>query len=102
LARIVPTVPPAGVRSSDDISYELVSQGGTRVLWGHAPGSERSGDPSAADKLGRLQHYMAQHGSLDAAGGTQVLDLRGGHDMTGPPRTAIKTLPVLPPRRMPE
>ena len=29
LARIVPTVPPAGVRSNDDISYELISQGGS-------------------------------------------------------------------------
>jgi hypothetical protein len=102
LARIVPTVPPAGVRSSDDTSYELVSQGGTRILWGHAPGSERAGDPSAADKLERLKRYLAQHGSFEAASGAQVLDVRGGRDLVATPRTAIKPLAPLPPRTAPE
>lgn len=91
LARIIPTVPPAGVRSSDDISYELISQGGMRVLWGHAPGSERAGDPSAADKLGRLRQYAGQHGTLDGPSGT-LLDLRGVHDAPLPGRSAIKPL----------
>lgn len=91
LARIIPTVPPAGVRSSDDISYELVSVGGMRILWGHAPGSERAGDPSAADKLARLRQYAGQHGSLDGPSGT-LLDLRGSHDAPPPSRSAIKAL----------
>ena len=98
LARIVPTVPAAGVRSGDDISYELVSLGGTRVLWGHAPGSERSGDPAAADKLERLQRYLAQHESLEGASGPQVLDVRSSRELVATPRTAIKNLPAAPPR----
>ncbi len=78
LARIVPTTPPAGVRSGDDISYEIYSQAGTRIIWGHAPGSERPGDPLAADKLERLRRYVATNGSLEGSSGPQVLDLRSG------------------------
>jgi hypothetical protein len=88
--RIVPIVPAAGVRSSDDILYDLLTQSGSRILWGHAPGSERPGDPRAADKLAVLRQHVARNGSLDGPDSKpQTLDLRSGRDRSSARRTAV-------------
>lgn len=55
---------PAG-----ELVYELRTQDDkTRVIWGSAPGSERTGEPSAAQKVGALEQYAKTKGTLDQNG----------------------------------
>jgi len=80
LARIVPSARP---QSGPHYSYELYTRGGTRILWGLAPGAGVPGDVPAAEKIERLRKYVAAHGTLD---GSHQLDLR-----------SLRGLEVLPP-----
>ncbi|MEZ6110223.1 MAG: hypothetical protein R3C99_04295 [Pirellulaceae bacterium] len=81
----------AGERPSasrlDDPEFDLFTRRGVRLMWGRAPGHERPGEPSAAQKLAKLLEYVEQHGSLDGADGPAELDLRNfsGNNV---PRTA--------------
>ena len=67
-----------------DFTYEVFvrpteqQQSPTRIVWGHRPGHEPSGEAAAADKLARLKQYAVAHGSLAGDGEGQDLDLRYG------------------------
>jgi hypothetical protein len=74
LERIVPSVLP-GAAGNQECSYELVTRPGTRVFWGRAPGAATAGECSAADKIAKLQKYLADHGTLEGPTGPQQLDL---------------------------
>lgn len=54
-------------------SFAVYTHRGTRIIWGHAPGEEAGSEPAAEAKLQRLLGFVAEKGSLDAAG---VIDLR--------------------------
>jgi hypothetical protein len=74
LARIVPSSrPQAGVH----YAYDLYTRGGTRILWGLAPGAGLAGDVSAAEKLERLRKFYAARGTLDGPHQLDVRSLRG-------------------------
>jgi hypothetical protein len=60
---------------SDPFSYELVTRGGTRILWGRAPHSAFPGESTPAEKVGRLEEYYKEHGTLEGTSGPQQLDL---------------------------
>ena len=70
LYRIVPVQAAGG-----DFSYELHSPAGTRIIWGAAPGKESAGEPSPGDKIAKLEHFVADKGSLDRDG-VPAIDLR--------------------------
>ena len=55
--------------------FELLTQGGHRIIWGHAPGDD-SLEPSVEQKLGRLDSYIQQHHSLDLPADTLEIDIR--------------------------
>ena len=69
--------------------YWLVTKTGTRVLWGHAPGSEAKGEQTPREKIVWLEHYAAKHGPLDKSAADAGLDLRTPTGKT-PPLTARK------------
>jgi hypothetical protein len=71
LCRIVPLQ-----ASSGDITYELRTQEGARIVWGAAPGSESAGEPSPEEKMTLLEHYVADKGPLDRENGPTSIDLR--------------------------
>lgn len=76
LARIVGPEnahPTAGV---DQMSFELVTSTGSRIMWGKAPGSDAL-EPTIDQKIGRLQHYLATYGSFDKPQGPYRIDIRG-------------------------
>jgi hypothetical protein len=73
LERIVP-IPQPGTDRSGNCTYELVTRGGTRASWGRAP-SSAPGEPSPAEKVGKLQEYFKQHGTLEGTKGPQQFDL---------------------------
>lgn len=68
-------VPPPG-RAAGEPAYELITRGGTRVLWGRGPGAKAPGELPAADKVARLREYARQNGTLEGRHGPQVLDVR--------------------------
>jgi len=74
LELIVP-LQPARTDRTQDCQYELVTRGGRRIRWGRAPSSTFLGESSAAEKVGKLQKYAAEHGTLEGIKGVQQLDL---------------------------
>jgi hypothetical protein len=75
LYRIQPSAGPAAA-TPRETAYELSTWGGTRIVWGLGPTTKLLGEPSAAEKVARLQQYAATHGGLDGRAGAQLLDVR--------------------------
>jgi hypothetical protein len=70
-------------------TFEIVTTGGTRIIWGATPGQESSsGDSPFDQKRQRLLDYATQHGKLESIDGPAVLDVRS--DVVVTPRTARK------------
>lgn len=46
------------------LTFELVTEGGQRVVWGHSPGADAL-EPTPRQKLGRLEHYLTTYKTLD-------------------------------------
>ncbi len=74
LDRIVPATHLAMAANAEP-TYLLYTRGGTRIVWGLAPGSKAPEEAPAAEKVGRLLQYVADHGTLDGRGGPQELDI---------------------------
>jgi hypothetical protein len=75
LERIVPS-PRAAATAGIEPTYQLVTRGGTRILWGLAPGSTAAAEVSATEKVARLRQYVAEHGAWEGRDGPQELDVR--------------------------
>jgi hypothetical protein len=82
IRRIAPTA--GGEASSPKAVFELVTENGTTIPWGRAPGSEASNEPPLAEKLARLLQHAADADGLDEAARRKPLDLR----TSGESRTA--------------
>jgi hypothetical protein len=68
-------------------TFEIVAAGGTRILWGVAPGMEASAGETPCDqKRSYLLQFTAQHGGLDSIDGPAKLDVR--RELVVTPRTA--------------
>lgn len=57
-------------------SLVCYTAGGTRMIWGHAPGAEIAGELSAVQKLERLRQFCRQHGNLDQGAPATGHDVR--------------------------
>jgi len=75
LQRIMPSA-ATSAPSIYDYTYTLFTQGGTRILWGRAPGAQVPGEIPAPEKVARLRAYVRQFGSLDYREGPRELDVR--------------------------
>lgn len=58
-----------------DACYQLITRGGSRILWGRAPGTTTL-EPPAEQKLARLQYYLDQCGSFETSQGPSRIDIR--------------------------
>lgn len=74
LDRIVP-VRKSEIDRRPDYVYELYTHGGSRVIWGRAPGAELPGEPSTAEKLQFLESWIAQNGTLEGARDPHEIDV---------------------------
>jgi hypothetical protein len=87
LVEILPSPHPVVQADVRYYTYELVTSGGTRVVWGAAPGEELSaGESPLAAKRQRLLEYAATTGRLDAIDGPAAIDIR--KELVVVPRTA--------------
>lgn len=55
--------------------FALKTIGGSEIIWGHAPGADEL-EPTAEQKIGRLEYYLSQFGSFDQEGGPYRIDIR--------------------------
>ncbi len=87
LVEILANVQPSAREETPLYTFELVTTGGTRIIWGAIPGQEISAGEAPFDqKRRRLLDYAAHHGKLESIEGPAVLDVRS--DLIITPRTA--------------
>lgn len=87
LIEILAAVDATSKRERPQCQFEIIAAGGTRIVWGVAPGLEAAaGETSADQKRTNLLQFTAQHGGLDSIDGPAKLDVRRGVVVT--PRTA--------------
>jgi hypothetical protein len=89
LVEIISTLGSANNNDAQTYTYHIITSGGTRVVWGAAPGQENVTGESEFDlKRKRLVDYAAQYGQLESINGPEEIDVRG--DIVIKPRTARK------------
>ncbi|MCI0331983.1 MAG: hypothetical protein L0228_02005 [Planctomycetes bacterium] len=89
LVEIIATIQAAGADDSQSCSFDIITTGGMKVVWGTAPGQETSAGESTFDqKRKRLLDYAAQHGQFESIDGPAAIDVR--NDLVVTPRTARK------------
>ncbi|MFM9960939.1 MAG: cell division protein FtsQ/DivIB [Planctomycetaceae bacterium] len=62
-------------RAWDDLSLQLATRGGSRVIWGRAPGAKHPGELPADKKIERIKFYLKNHGPFDTAHGPCEYDI---------------------------
>ncbi|QDU38191.1 hypothetical protein Mal4_25150 [Maioricimonas rarisocia] len=75
LAAIIAPDDPDQAGNPNRIPFELVTLGGRRIAWGHAPGAD-SLEPSPDQKVGRLEEYLRRLGSFEEPQGPYLIDIR--------------------------
>jgi len=88
LVDILPSARPEIRDGSRFFVYDLITRGGTRVVWGAAPGSAPPKEDPFDAKLMRLQGCVEKHGPLDSVRGPAIVDVRS--DLAITPRTVKK------------
>lgn len=88
--RLVEIIPSMHTQVRGDTTFyvfEIMTSGGTRIVWGAAPGREVDAAESPFDdKRKRLLDYATTHGHLDSIDGPASVDVRS--DLVVLPRTA--------------
>jgi hypothetical protein len=68
--------------------FVLTADGGSRIIWGHAPGTDHPGELSTAQKIGRLENYVSRFGGFDRPHGPYQIDIRHWRDISRTPLSA--------------
>jgi hypothetical protein len=89
LVDIMPSTRPEILDEHRFFVYDLITRGGTRVVWGAAPGMSPPGEADFAAKLERLRRCVTEHGPLDTVQSPAIVDVRS--QLTVTPRTVKKT-----------
>jgi hypothetical protein len=79
----------AGADGSDvppeDVQFELVAIGGSKILWGRGIGSMHPGELESTQKLRRLENYLAEFGDFNQPNGPYEIDIRHWRENTRRP-----------------
>ena len=75
MVAIIAPVPTTADPQPEDLSFDIVTRGGSLIRWGRAPGADTL-EPSVDQKLARLGQVVQNQGSLDAPGGPFKIDIR--------------------------
>jgi hypothetical protein len=87
LVEIIAGLQSAANNDSQTYSFDIITTGGTRVVWGAAPGQETTTGESPFDKKRqRLLDYATKYGQLESISGPELIDVRS--DIVIKPRTA--------------
>jgi hypothetical protein len=66
----------------NDMVYSLRTTGGSRIVWGRAPGGDHPGELTPEQKVERLEEYLARKGSYSDAQGPLEIDIRHWKEIT--------------------
>jgi hypothetical protein len=88
LVDILPSTRPEILDEHRFFVYDLMTRGGTRVVWGAAPGLSPPGEADFGTKLERLKRCVTEHGPLDTVQSPAIVDVR--NQLTVTPRTVKK------------
>ncbi len=91
LSRIV-AKKPIGGGLVDAPTFDLLTRLGTVIPWGRAPASDAPGEIPNAEKVARLERYLAEHGSLESQPGGAGLDLSRPES----PQSSTSAAPLVP------
>jgi hypothetical protein len=81
---------PAASRSAPgDAIYELRTAGGSRIIWGRAPGSDHPGELTYQQKVGRLEDYATRNGGFSDEHGPYEIDIRHWREITRQPLSEL-------------
>lgn len=69
--------------------YELRTIGGSRIIWGRAPGSDHPGELTYQQKVGRLEDYAARNGGFSDEHGPYEIDIRHWREITRQPLSEL-------------
>jgi hypothetical protein len=72
----------------DEGVYMLLAKGGSRIVWGHAPGTSHPGELTTKQKIGRLDQYVTKFGGFDRPQGPYQIDIRHWRDISRTPLSA--------------
>jgi hypothetical protein len=72
----------------DEGVFLLEARGGSRIIWGHAPGTDHPGELSTKQKIGRLEDYVKRFGGFDRPHGPYRIDIRHWRDISRTPLSA--------------
>jgi hypothetical protein len=87
LIEILTVVDPPSKNSKPQCTFEIVTAGGTRILWGVAPGMEAvAGELPCDQKVACLVQFVTLRGGLDSIDGPATIDVR--RELIVTPRTA--------------
>lgn len=89
LVDILPSARPEIRGQSRFFVYDLITRGGTRIVWGAAPNAAPADEDKFAEKLDRLRRCAEQYGPLDSVRGPAVVDVRS-QELAITPRTVKK------------
>lgn len=67
------------------IVFELRADGGSKIIWGRAPGTEHPGELTTAQKIGRLEKYLSEFGGFDRPNGPYEIDIRHWQEISRRP-----------------
>ncbi len=89
LVDILPSARPEIHGQSRYFVYDLITRGGTRIVWGAAPNAAPAEEDQSSAKLARLRGCAAKFGPLDSVSGPAVVDIRT-QELAITPRTVKK------------
>lgn len=84
---------PAGIEQrapQEELVFQLLTQGGSRIVWGRAPGVIYPLELSADQKIGRLEECLSRFGGFDQPDGPYEIDIRHFQEITRVRLTATK------------
>lgn len=81
----------------NDVQFELRGLGGSKILWGRAPGSDYPGELEPGQKIRRLENYLTEFGDYGQPHGPYEIDIRHWRENTRRPLIGDET-PSKPPK----
>jgi hypothetical protein len=85
LTAIIAPRPATAEIDPAELRFELTAQGGSKIVWGRAPGSGHPGELTAEQKIGRLRKYLAEFGRYDQPRGPYEIDIRHWQEISRRP-----------------
>ncbi len=82
---------PSSKAAWDELSFQLSTVGGSRVIWGRPPESRHPGELPAEKKLERIKFYLRHHGPFDSSHGPHEFDITHWRDISRKPIAGNET-----------